>query len=211
MKVFIVAPNIGLHMGNGGGARVCMAMAKVFEELGYEPYLVAVRGYTVERLSQIHGIKVDKTKTLYLYGYGNLLSIPFPLQVKLIAKFLEKIIPKYNPQIIVFHDDVPKLNTRFFRDRVVLLYSHFPYAARIAFNVTDAYEVSPPQTQLYRDRVYRRLLENLIYIEDLPENVIPIANSTITAVFMKMLWKVNPAIVYPPLTIPDKIKNIIII
>jgi len=201
-KAFIVAPNIGLHMGKGGGVRVAVAMAKVFEEAGFKPYLVAIRGYTVERLSRLHGIGLHKTETLYYLGFGKPARIPFPLQVRMIASFVERLIRKHHPEVVVFHDDIPLIDEKLFEETNVILYSHFPYAARIKFNVTDVYEIPPAKRDEILDRVYRKALRNLIYIDSVPESVTLVANSTVTAAFMRKLWNKRVRIVYPPLIKP---------
>jgi len=197
-KAFIVAPNIGLHMGKGGGVRVAVAMAKVFEEIGFKPYLVAIRGYTVERLSRLHGISLQKTEALYYLGFGESARIPFPLQVRMIISFVERLVHKYRPEVVVFHDDIPLVDEKVFRETNVVLYSHFPYAARIKFNVTDVYEIPPAKSDEILDRVYRKALRNLIYVDSVPESAILVANSTVTATFMRKLWNKYIRIVYPP-------------
>jgi len=202
-KALIVAPNIGLHMGKGGGVRVAVAMAKVFEELGFKPYLVAGRGYTVERLSQLHGMSLQKTGALYYLGFGESARIPFPLQVKMIASFVERLVYKYRPEVVVFHDDIPLIDEKVFKETNVILYSHFPYAARIKFNVTDVYEIPPTKRSKILEDVYRKALRKLIYIDSVPEPVTLIANSTVTAAFMWRLWNKNVKIIHPPLIKPE--------
>jgi len=208
-KALIVAPNIGLHMGKGGGVRVAIAMAKVFEELGFKPYLVAIRGYTVERLSQLHGMSLQKTEALYYLGFGESARIPFPLQVRMIASLVERLVHKHRPEVVVFHDDIPLIDEKVFKETNVVLYSHFPFAARVKFNVTDVYEILPAKGSEILDRIYRKALKNLIYIDSVSESVTLIANSTVTATFMRMLWGKDVRIVYPPLIKPgycDKYK-----
>jgi len=197
-KALIVAPNIGLHMGKGGGVRVAIAMAKVFEELGFKPYLVAIRGYTVERLSQLHGMGLQKTEALYYLGFGESARIPFPLQVRMIVSLVERLVHKHRPEVVVFHDDIPLIDEKVFKETNVVLYSHFPFAARVKFNVTDVYEIPPTKKDEILDRIYRKALRNLIYIDNVPEPVTLIANSTVTAAFMRRLWNKNVRIVYPP-------------
>jgi len=202
-KALIVAPNIGLHMGKGGGVRVAVAMAKVLQGAGFKPYLVANRGYNVERLSQLHGINLQRTKALYYLGFGESARIPFPLQVKMITSFVERLICKYHPEVVVFHDDIPLIDEKIFKETNVILYSHFPYAARIKFNVTDVYEIPPIKRSKILEEVYRKALRKLIYVDSVPEPVTLIANSTVTAAFMRRLWNKNVRIVYPPFIKPE--------
>ncbi|MCR8456020.1 MAG: glycosyltransferase [Crenarchaeota archaeon] len=206
-RAFIVAPNIGLHMGLGGGVRTVLAMAKTLEEIGYEPYLVALKGYSLSRLSLIHGVKLEKSKPLYFLGEGKPLKLPFPMQISLLKLFLEKVLMRYRPQITIFNDDMPKIDERLLRATNVFLYSHFPYAARVKFNITDAYETPPSRDKVYLDILYRKLLKRLIYIDHAIPDVMLISNSTITNTFMKLLWHRDPITIYPPLIVDYDFKK----
>lgn len=205
-RAFIVAPNIGLHMGTGGGVRVALAMAKILEELGYEPYLIALRGYDLRKLFLTHGIKLCKSRPLYLLGEGEPLRIPFPVQVLLLQKFLRKALSRFKPKVVLFNDDIPIMNEMMFYEAHVILYSHFPYAAKIKFNITDVYEVSPSKREVCLEVLYRRLSKKMIYMDYVPPNVTLVSNSTITRIFMKMLWCRDPLIVYPPLIVTNDVK-----
>jgi len=205
-RAFIVAPNIGLHMGLGGGARTVLAMAKTLEEIGYEPYLVALKGYNLSRLSLIHGVKLEKTKPLYFLGEGGALRLPFPTQISLLKLFLEKELMRYRPQVVIFNDDIPMIDERLLHATNVFLYSHFPYAARVKFNITDAYEILPNRDKICLDILYRKLLKRLIYVDHTIPDVVLISNSTITNTFMKLLWHRDPITIYPPLIVNYYVK-----
>lgn len=200
-KAFIIAPNIGLHMGKGGGARTALAMAKTLEEIGFEPYLVALRGYSLNRLSLIHGVKLKKSKPLYFFGEGEPLRLPFPTQISLLKLFLERELMCCRPQVVIFNDDIPIIDERLLRATNVFLYSHFPYAARVKFNITDAYEIPPSKDKVYLDILYRKLLKRLIHVDHMIHDVVLISNSTITNTFMKLLWHRDPITIYPPLIV----------
>ncbi|MEM3908109.1 MAG: hypothetical protein QXZ17_14830, partial [Nitrososphaerota archaeon] len=205
-RAFIVAPNIGLHMGRGGGVRTALAMAKTLEEIGYEPYLVALRGYSLSRLSLIHGVKLEKSNSLYFFGEGESLRLPFPTQISLLKMFLEKELIRYRPQVVVFNDDIPMIDKKLLSVTNVFLYSHFPYAARIKFNITDAYEILLSRDKVYLDILYRKLLKRLIYVDHTIPDAVLISNSTITNTFMKLLWHRDPITIYPPLIVNYDVK-----
>ncbi|MEM2197189.1 MAG: hypothetical protein QW290_08930, partial [Sulfolobales archaeon] len=204
-RAFIVAPNIGLHMGLGGGARTVLAMAKTLEEIGYEPYLVALKGYNLSRLSLIHGVKLEKTKPLYFLGEGGALRLPFPTQISLLKLFLEKELMRYRPQVVIFNDDIPMIDERLLHATNVFLYSHFPYAARVKFNIRDAHEIPPKRYEVYLDILYRKILRRLIRVDHLPSSATLISNSTVTKIFMKLLWHRDPIIIYPPLIVDREV------
>lgn len=187
-------------MGFGGGVRVCIAMANAFEEISWNPVLVALRGYDTRLLSQIHGLNLKRTKMLYFLGYGSALRIPFPTQVRLLTMFLRKAIRTYKPDVLIFHDDIPKLEENSLKDVQVILYSHFPYAARLKFNVTDVCEIScEREIQRILNVTYRKLLRDLIYVDRIPRDTKLVANSTVTKIFMEKLWGKKVEVIFPPL------------
>lgn len=206
-RVFIVAPNVGLHMGTGGGVKVALAMASVFENQRHEPYLVALRGYDLRKLSKIHGIKLKLAKPLYFLGEGGSLRIPFPMQIRLLVKYLEDAIVRYKPDAMIFNDDVPRIGEELFSKVSSALYSHFPYAARIKFNITDAFEI-PVGVKTYLDIWYRKLVRKLIYINHMPSNIVLFSNSWVTKIFMKKLWVRDPVTLHPPLIIPHSVTTL---
>lgn len=201
-RAFVVAPNIGIYMGCGGGVRTALAIAKVLENTGYEPLLVALRGYSIHRLVSIHGIELNRAKALYFFGEGKPLKVPFPLQVSLLKTYLEKALMRYQPEIVVFNDDIPVVNEKILNDARVILYSHFPYAARLKFNVTDVYEIPPDKIRTYLDIMHRKSLGELIYVSHVYPGATLVSNSTVTRIFIKMLWHRDSKTVYPPLIVP---------
>lgn len=207
-RVFIVAPNIGLHMGVGGGVKVTLAMAKSLEESGYEPYLIALRGYNTHRLLLIHGVKLFRTTPLYFLGEGESLRLPFHTQISLLRMFLEKAFVRYRPQVIIFNDDVPMINERLLKEVNLILYSHFPYAARIKYNITDVYEIPPSMFKIYLEILYRKFLKNLIYIDYIPSSIMLLSNSAVTRTFINMMWGKNSITLYPPLIVSRNITTL---
>jgi hypothetical protein len=206
-RAFIVAPNIGLSFGGGGGVKVALYMAQALLEHGLKVHLIALSGWHIEELDRVHGTNLrrfyreGKIVLNYLFGFGGNPRIPFPIAVGLIASYVRRLVRENLPDLLIFHDDVPKLSEEVFKNvSKIILYSHFPYAARTYFNVVDAVEVGLEKYQSYKTRLYYAALKKVIYYDDMPKEVEFIANSTVTRIFMELLWRRNVKVLYPPIT-----------
>jgi len=206
-RAFIVAPNIGLSFGGGGGVKVALYMAQTLLEHGLKVHLIALSGWNIEELDRVHGTNLrrfyreGKIVLNYLFGFGESPRIPFPITVSLIASYIRKLVRENLPDLMIFHDDVPKLSEEVFKNTSkIILYSHFPYAARTYFNIIDAVEVGLEKYQSYKTRLYYAALKKVIYYDDMPKEVELIANSTVTRIFMELLWRINVKVLYPPIT-----------
>jgi len=206
-RAFIVAPNIGLSFGGGGGVKVALYMAQTLLEHGLKVHLIALTGWRIEELDRVHGTNLrrfyreGKIVLNYLFGFGESPRIPFPIAVSLIASYIRRLVRENLPDLLIFHDDVPKLSEEVFKNiSKIILYSHFPYAARTYFNVVDAVEVGLEKYQSYKTRLYYATLKKVIYYDDMPKEVELIANSTVTRIFMELLWRRSVKVLYPPIT-----------
>uniref|UniRef100_A0A7J3YU91 Glycosyltransferase n=1 Tax=Ignisphaera aggregans TaxID=334771 RepID=A0A7J3YU91_9CREN len=213
-RAFIVAPNIGYSFTGGGGVKVALYMAQTLLEHGLKVHLIALTGWNVERINKIHGanlakfLKEGRLMLNYCFGSRSDLKIPFPIAVKLVSIYVRQLVREYSPDLIIFHDDVPKLNERIFKYvSKTVLYSHFPYAARIYFNIVDAVEVGLERYQGYKTRLYYDSLKKLIYFKDIPKDIELVANSTVTKTFMEVTWKRPVKILYPPIAFQFKPVN----
>jgi glycosyltransferase involved in cell wall biosynthesis len=210
-RAFIVAPNIGLSFGGGGGVKVALYMAQTLLEHGLKVHLVALSGWHIEELDMIHGTNLrrfyreGRIVLNYLFGFGESPRIPFPIAVSLIASYVRRLVRENLPDLLIFHDDVPRLGKEVFKNvSKIVLYSHFPYAARIRFNIVDAVEVGLEKYQSYKTRLYYNALRRVVYCDDIPKEVELIANSTVTKVFMELLWRRSVKVLYPPIKFQPK-------
>jgi len=206
-RVFIVAPNIGLSFGGGGGVKVALCMAQTLLEHGLKVHLIALSGWRIEELDKVHGTnlrrfyKEGRIVLNYLFGFEESPRIPFPIAASLIASYIRRLVRENPPDLLILHDDVPKLSEEVFKNvSKIILYSHFPYAARAHFNIVDAVEVGLEKYQSYKTRLYYATLKKVINYDDMPKEVELVANSTVTKVFMELLWKRNVKVLYPPIT-----------
>jgi hypothetical protein len=208
-RIFIATPTFCLT--GGGGVKVALHMAQIFLELGLKVHLVALDGWHVEKLDKIHGTNIGRyhreggLELNYLIGAGGDPRIPFPIAVELMALYVKRLVKEHSPDILIFHDDVPKIDEEIFKNvSKIILYSHFPYAARARFNIVDAVEVGLERYQSYKTRLYYRAIKRVICCDSIPKEVELVANSTVTKVFMETLWRRSVKVLYPPVTFQPK-------
>ena len=210
-RAFIVAPNIGLSFGGGGGVKVALYMAQTLLENDWWVHLLALGGWNVEKLDGVHGTslwrfrKEGRLVVNYLLGAKDSPRVPFPIAVELIALYVTRLVKEHSPDIVIFHDDVPKIGEGVFKNvSKIILYSHFPYVARARFNIVDPVEIGLERLQSYKTRLYYRALRRAVYCDSIPKEVELVANSTVTKVFMETLWRRNVKVLYPPVTFQPK-------
>jgi hypothetical protein len=211
-RVFLVAPNIGLSYGGGGGVKVALYMAQTLLKTDAKVHLIALKGWPIEKLNGTHGttlrkfFKEGKLILNYMLGSGSSPRIPFPIAIKLVSMHVEHLIKEFGPDLVIFHDDIPKLNYEKALKLTsnFILYSHFPYAARICFNVVDAVEVGLEKYRGLKTRLYYQALKKVMYTDTIPREVKLVANSTVTKIFMEMMWRNSVNVLYPPLTFQPK-------
>ena len=180
-------------------------MAQTLLEHGLKVHLVALSGWHIAELDRAHGTNLrrfhreGKVVLNYLFGSGESLRIPFPITISLIALYVRRLVREHLPDLLIFHDDVPRLGEEVFKNvSKIMLYSHFPYAARTRFNIVDAVEVGLEKYQSYKTRLYYVALKRVLYYNNMPKEVELVANSTVTKVFMELLWRRNVKVLYPP-------------
>jgi glycosyltransferase involved in cell wall biosynthesis len=210
-RAFIIAPNVGFSFGGGGGVKVALYMAQILLENNWRVHLIALCGWRVSELDRIHGTSLrkyhreGKLVLNYLFGTRDSLMIPFPMAVRLVASYIERLMTLNSPDLVIFHDDIPKIYEKVFKYiSKPILYSHFPYAVRSYFNIVDAVEVGLERYQSYKTRLYYNALRRVVYCDDIPKEVELVANSTVTKVFMKALWRRSVKVLYPPVAFQPK-------
>jgi hypothetical protein len=210
-RAFIIAPNVGFSFGGGGGVKVALYMAQILLENNWRVHLIALCGWRVSELDRIHGTSLrkyhreGKLVLNYLFGTRDSLMIPFPMAVRLVASYIERLMTLNSPDLVIFHDDIPKIYDKVFKYiSKPILYSHFPYAARSYFNIVDAVEVGLERYQSHKTRLYYNALRRVVYCDDVPKEVELVANSTVTKVFMEALWRRSVKVLYPPVTFQPK-------
>lgn len=197
-KALMVGPNIGVSMGKGGGVRVAARMGEVLAKNGYGVSFCAFKGYPPSLLDKVHGTNLlkygNRIRTHYFVnarlesdGAGSLAgALPIHVGVLPFSLYLRYVLRKLSPHLLIFHDDIPLLKSDVFRDRFVILYVHFSYASRLKLGVRDITEITESSTQSIEE-LLNPIVRRLIFFNSNPANII-IANSSITADFVKKTW-----------------------
>jgi glycosyltransferase involved in cell wall biosynthesis len=209
-KALVVGPNVGVSMGSGGGVRVAAKMAETLAVTGFAVSLCAFRGYSLDHLDSIHNTNLaayrDKIRTDYLITTrrddqaraGSLSgSLPIHVGVLPISMYLQYIIRKFSPNVLIFHDDIPMLVKNRLQGRFTILYVHFSYATRLKLGVGDIADILTPSKESI-EKLLNPLLRRLIFLDSVPADVV-LANSSITAEFLKQTWNdSNVMVLHPP-------------
>jgi len=207
---------VNLFNDVGGGVRITLHIANILAEKGYKVRLIALSGLPIDTLDRIHGTSLAKYlwKNLYVKYLLDYQQSKYLLRFRLYVyqryiKMLKEVIATYDPDIIVLFDDIPPIEWDSVKARV-LLYSHFPYAARLLFNIYDYMDVDRAKPfSILRERVFRKFLLHKYFfvgnIKDLKKDIEVIANSTITSIFIKKVWNVDSKILFPFIAAPQSV------
>lgn len=209
-KAVVIGPNVGVSMGSGGGVRVAAKMAETLAGRGFAVSLCAFRGYSLDHLDSIHSTDLaayrDRIRTDYLITtqrddqarVGRLSgSLPIHVGVLPISMYLQYIIRKFSPNVLIFHDDIPMLVKNRLQGRLTVLYVHFSYATRLKLGVRDIADILTPSKETI-EKLLNPLLKRLIFLNSVPADVV-VANSSVTAKFLKQTWNhSNTMILHPP-------------
>jgi len=207
-KALIVGPNVGVSMGKGGGVRVATKMAEALAENSFFVYLSALKGYPLNYLGSIHNTNLvkhrGKIQTHYLVNLRDelektkTLSATLPIHVGVLPFliYLKYVIKRFSPHILLFHDDIPLFVRNEVRKQPTFLYVHFSYATRLKLGVGDIAEITMASKQ-HIERLLNPLLRKLIFMDNNPADII-VANSSVTASFLKQTWNRSDVVVLPP-------------
>ena len=207
---------LNLFNGTGGGVRVALHMVNILLRRGFRVRLFALDGLPVDDLDRIHGTSLST----YL---GNSLTMKYYNASKGIYSFFSRlrffslsryinmirdVVSRCNSDLIILLDDIPPIEW----DKVngsLVVYSHFPYAARLLFNIYDMIDTENVNYfEVIKERFFRKtLLWRYFYAGNIKNWDIKVfANSTITSIYAKKTWGVNAPILYPPVSTPRSIK-----
>ena len=207
---------INLFNGTGGGVRVTLHIVNVLLKKGYRVRLFALDGLPVEELDRIHGTSLSTYlgKSLIMKYYNTSMELNSFFSKLLFfslsryINMIRDVVSRYESDLIILFDDIPSLEW----DKVssdVMVYSHFPYAARLLFNIYDMIDAENiNHFEIIKERVFRKtLLWRYFYVGSIKNwNIKVFANSTITSIYAKKTWSINAPILYPPVFTPRSIK-----
>jgi len=209
---------INLFNGTGGGVRVTLHIANILAERGYRVSLIALSGLPINILDKIHGtnlaIYLGKNLSIkyFLDHYQSKYLLRFrPYAYEHYIKMLKEVIKRYDPDIIVLFDDIPPIEWDSVRARV-LLYSHFPYAARLLYNIYDCMDADRVRPfSVLKERFFRSYILHKYFfignIKDLGKDIEVIANSTITSMFIRKVWGADIKVLFPFVATPQPVRQ----
>jgi len=207
---------VNLFNGSGGGVRVTLHITNILVKRGYRVKLVALSGLPIDILDKVHGTNLVKylgknLSVSYFLDYQQLrYLLRFrPYVYERYIKMLKEAITRHNPDTIILFDDIPPIEWDSVKARV-LLYSHFPYAARLLYNIyDDMYTDHVKPFSLLRERFFRSFILHKYFfvgnIKNLRKEVEVMANSTITSIFIKKVWNVDSKILFPFIAAPQSV------
>jgi len=212
-----------IYNGYGGGVRVTLSIAKALLEAGWHVDLVGLSGLPLSKLEEVHGVGlqqyVDGGKLRIRYRFSEL---PITAKARLFTiKAFENHLIEYlndvgieNVSLVVFFDDVPLRVLELLEEHSVpiVLYIHFSYVHRIALALYDDIFKGwfSSKFEVFKERLMRAALREIFaWIPDY-RNVNVLANSTITRIATRIVWKLDPQVLYPLVYIPSHICNKVI-
>jgi len=182
--------------------------------------LVSLSGLPPSKLEEIHGIGLRQ----HLGGGGLRIRYRFP-ELPAIAKtrlFAVKAFEEYlieylnnvgleNVSLAVFFDDVPSRALELLEEHSVpvILYIHFSYLHRTALALYD--EVLrgrfSSRLEVFKERLIRAALRRVFAWIPGYRNVKVLANSTVTRIAARIVWRIDPEVLYPPVYVPGSIRD----
>lgn len=203
-RILIFAPNGGASLSSGGGTNTLLKQAKALSAGGSEVVLAGFHAWTLPELSARNGLNLPPLR-IESATHGNSAAkvfewLPFkasPYSVLLhpgFATWARNVVRTVRPEIVWFHDDIPRCLLPELRGRSVNLYIHFPFGAR-----TPA--ISPPLsvTTSFGERwndwaiSHSRAIADLGAVELSHVHV----NSTITQNVVRKAWGLRSEVVWP--------------
>jgi len=209
---------INLFNGTGGGVRIALHIVEILAEKGYRVRFIALSGFPINKLDKMHGTNLIRylgrnlsVKYFLNYSHAKYLLRFRHYIYKYYIKMIKDVINTYNPDVIILFDDIPKLKWDSIKARVIL-YSHFPYAARILCNIYDALDADRVKLfDIVKERFFRKFTFYKYFfignLRNLGSEIEVVANSTITSMFVKKVWNVDSKILFPFISTPQAITS----
>ena len=209
-----------LYNGYGGGVRVTLNIVKALLEDGCRVDLVSLSGLSPSKLEEVHGIDLQqylKRGKLKIHYKFSRLPIMAKARLFAIRTFENYLIEKLNHvgienvSLAIFFDDITSRVLELLEKHSipVILYIHFSYVHRIALALYGEIfkERFSSSFEILKERLMRTAFRKIFaWIPDY-KNVKVLANSTITRTATRIVWKIDPQVLYPPVYVPNHIRN----
>ncbi|SRR6266571_1974627 len=209
-RSLVVGANGGASFGLGGGAYIA---ARIVETLSESPDsevgIVSLWGARPEVMVQDLGVRLplSRIKSFFLFesskpqepSVGHILTPYTGAVLFSILRILARAIRTFDPQLIVFNDDIPRLVETLNGGRTSALYANFPYACRRSIQ-RDALE-SRSMTRTLSEGLARPFMKRLFEMEKLCVDR-TMANSSVTKRHMMEVFdQQDIAVVHAPVDI----------
>jgi glycosyltransferase involved in cell wall biosynthesis len=207
VKVLIFAPNAGISLSQGGGTNFVLKQARALARLGHQITLAGYHALPLATLERNHGVDLGPIRGSVRIRGGpgarafatqrRLPGKPSPYLALLdprVGNWLRSTLEREDPDLVWFHDDVPRAVRGASPRARRLLYVHFPLQARSA-TVVPALRTSRSPGEAAQDALLRRLASRLVET-DVPAVCEQVqANSSVTAEACSKVWSIRPTIV----------------
>lgn len=217
MKVLLFAPNAGVSLSQGGGTNFVLKQARALARLGHQVVLTGYHAWPLAALEDRHGVSFDglRDRVRVVAGPGAASyqahrrlpgkpSAYFALLDPRVGRWVHRTLEREAPDVVWFHDDVPRAARGAAPSARRLLYVHFPQMARSPALV-PALAVSRTPGEALQDGILRRLAPRTIELRagEIVEGLQ--ANSRVTARACAALWGRTPEVMptYAPVPPAD--------
>ncbi|MEM4004548.1 MAG: glycosyltransferase [Desulfurococcaceae archaeon] len=196
---------------SGGGTRTTLSIARSLADAGYLTDLVSLWGLDLKTLEKLHGIQLSDLvskgvlRIYYRHRRGVFTSIRY-FSYRDFKNLVNEFVKTGSYNAFFFFDDVIKMRELLDLDKTIFLYVHFSFVHRIMISLYDELTGEMPyrEIKILKERLMRVLLRSFFVAN--PKaigKVIVLANSTVTSLFIRNLWGIDPIILHPPVICPS--------
>ena len=207
MRVLIFAPNGGVSLSTGGGTKVLLRMAEILaDDLRQDVTVAGYHSLSLGALEGLHSVSLNRLGVrLHSASAGAIYEtfrrFPFKLSPynlllsPAFGRWIRSAIRDTHPDIIWFHDDIPRAALPALGSTKIYLYVHYPFAGRMR-------SIAPPlvHTRTVLEHVNESVLvalsKRLIAFPADLGSIEIWTNSTITSSAVQRAWGIPSRVVY---------------
>lgn len=210
-RILIFAPNAGISLSTGGGTNFVLRQAQFLAALGNNVTIAGFHSLTLTELQEIHGVTVTGREGVtdvalesgpFRVSFNAIRQTIFRMPAYLMlgdprfSRWVRRVIRKVRPELVWFHDDIPKAALKLIESSATMLYVHYPLQAR---NGTDSSHSDGALNSVGEigQRSLNRVLTTLIDTDAGAHCRRIWANSSITQAAIRKIWH-READVVPP-------------
>lgn len=207
MRILIFAPNAGSSLSTGGGTAFVLRQARAFLEAGHKVALAGFHALPLEVLGQVSGIRLPSDTPIYSgrqnTSYFLFNTVPFKMSPYFallhpnFPKWVRHSFLAFRPDMVWFHDDIPRAAIPYLKTCRVFLYVHFPLDARSPL-VCPPINFGRSMTESIQESLLQKLsvVSGKGLVEELWEDIW--CNSSVTLDAVKRIWGTSQGKIVPP-------------